>query len=625
MTPFTPQENEVLVSSPTTGPDLQSWYASVGAVLAKTARKDPSEMPEDVWRTLIATTRDGIEVNPLYTRADERAERSAPGEFPFVRGGDRTGLPDDGWLVSARVDVEGDVSEVNTEVLDLLAQGVSALWLNVDPSDLGAVLKDVYLDLAPITFDVEKSLDEVAEAYLALLDERAAGNDGVTDRSMIVADFGATPVTSEYTGAAASLDLEASVRLARTVSERPETLRTFVADGTGFHADGAGDAQELAFAVGAGLEYVRALMSEGLSAADALRQISFRLSATDDQFQSIAKFRAGRLMWARVADLLGAPEAGNAQQHAVTSAAMMSRRDPWVNMLRTTLAAFGAGVGGASSVTVLPFDTSVPGGLENTSRTFAERIARNTQLLLLEESHLGHVVDPAGGSWYVESLTDSLADTAWSILQTVEAEGGLAAAIASGSVATAIARVREARDTDIATRTAPVTGVSEFPNLGEPPLDASRRSGEDYRYGQAFEDLRDRSDAHLEATGARPTALVAGLGPQAETTGRVTFVTNLLAAGGIEARNPGVTAAADYAGAQQGESIAVLCGADKRYTTEGAEALRALREAGVETVYLAGSEKGFPADAADRPDGYLALGIDAVAALTTLLDQLGVQ
>lgn len=612
------------MTSSTTGPDLHSWYASVGAVLAKAARKDPADMPEDAWRALVATTRDGIEVNPLYTREDEIAERPAPGQFPFVRGGDRSGLPESGWHVSSRIEVTGEASEVNTEILDLLNQGVSALWLTAEPAELAAVLKDVYLDLAPVTFDSGARLVEVAESFLALLDERRTAGDGVVDRAAVIADLGAAPVTAAYAGTG-TIELDSAVQLATRVTEREETIRTFVADGTVFHADGAGDAQELAYAVAAGLEYVRALMTAGLSAAAALRQVSFRLAATDDQFASIAKFRAGRLMWARVAELLGAPEAGGAPQNAVTSMAMMSRRDPWVNMLRTTLAAFGAGVGGATSVTVLPFDASVPGGLESTSRAFAARIARNTQLLLLEESHLGHVVDPAGGSWYVESLTDSLADAAWSALQTIEAAGGLSAAIASGSVDEAITRVRDARDSDIANRTAPITGVSEFPNLGESPLDPSRRGGEDYRYGRAFEELRDRSDAHLEATGSRPSVLIAGLGPQSETTGRVTFAANLLAAGGIEARNPGVTEAGQYAGAREDAEIAVLCGGDKRYATEGADAVSALRAAGVSTVYVAGAEKGFPADATDRPDGFLGLGINAVAALSTLLDQLGVK
>src|SRR5690606_14350077 len=135
-----------------------------------------------------ATTRDGIEINPLYTRADEIAERPAPGRFPYVRGGDRSGLPENGWHVSARVEAQGEASEVNTEILDLLEQGVSALWLTVDPADLATVLKDVYLDLAPVTFSSGAALTEVAEAYLALLDERRAAGDGVTDRTAVVAD-----------------------------------------------------------------------------------------------------------------------------------------------------------------------------------------------------------------------------------------------------------------------------------------------------------------------------------------------------------------------------------------------------------------------------------------------------
>jgi len=614
------------VSSPNTGPDLKSWYASVAGVLAKARRKDPSEMPEDAWRSLVATTLDGVEVNPLYTRADELAERPAPGEFPFVRGGVRAGLPEGGWHVCARVDGSGDPKDVNTRVLDLLGEGVSALWLDTPAAELRAVLEGVYLDLAPVTLDAGADTVAAAEAYLALLDERRADGDGATDRSAITAGFGAAPLTAGYghdTPTAPALS--DCVELARTAAAREETLRTFTADGTVFHAAGAGDAQELAYAVAAGLEYLRAMTAAGMSAADALGQISFRLSATDDQFQSIAKFRAGRLMWARVAEALGEPAAGAAPQHAVTSEAMMSRRDPWVNMLRVTLAAFGAGVGGATSVTVLPFDAGIPGGLENTSRGFAERMARNTQLLLLEESHLGHVVDPAGGSWYVESLTEQLAAAAWGILQSVEAEGGLARALEAGTVDSALAGLRERRDHDIATRTHAVTGVSEFPNLAEAPLDAWRRGGEGYRYGLAFEQLRDRSDTHLEATGSRPSVFLAGLGPQAETTPRVTFAVNLLAAGGVEARNPGVTTPEQFADAAEGARVAVLAGADERYATEGADAVRALRAAGVETVYLAGAEKGFPADATDRPDGYLHLGIDAVAALTTILDQLGVQ
>ena len=613
-----------------TGPDLEFWYASVAAVLAKAKKKDPADMPEDAWRSLVATTRDGIEINPLYTRRDETAERSAPGVFPFVRGGSRAGLPDNGWHVCARVDArDGDPAETNREILDLLGDGVSSLWLTTGPDGLDRVLADVYLDLAPVVFDSGAEAAGVAHAYLALVDARREAGDGVADRAAVTADLGVAPLTAgrstEGPGPrSSSPSMAEAVALAREVDAREETVRTFVADGTVFAAEGADDAQQLAYAVAAGIAYVRAMTDAGMPADRALRQVSFRLATSDDQFQSIALLRAGRLMWSRVAEALGAGDAGASPQHAVTGSAMMTRRDPWVNMLRTTLAAFGAGIGGATSVTVLPFDAAIPGGLENTSRGFTERMARNTQLLLLEESHLGHVVDPAGGSWYVESLTDALADTAWGLLQSVEAAGGLAAALDSGEVDRAIAATREARDADVARRSVPVTGVSEFPNLDEPPLDPSRRGGEGYRYGRAFEDLRDRSDRHLEETGLRPSVFLAGLGPRTETTPRITFIRNLLAAGGIEARDSGATTAGDYADAVSSDRVAVLCGADRRYAGEGPDAVRALRDAGVERVYVAGAEKGFPAEG-ERPDGFLSLGIDAVAALIALLAELDVK
>src|SRR6201999_2410977 len=170
--------------------------------------------------------------------------------------------------------------------------------------------------------------------------------------------------------------------------------------------------------------YLRVLTESGLPVAKALSQISFRLAADDDQFLTIAKVRALRQLWARVAEVVGEPDSGAAVVHAETSLAMMTQRDPWVNMLRSTLAAFGAGVGGADSVLVFPFDVAIPGGFPGMATSFARRIARNTQLLLLEESHVGRVLDPAGGSWFVEDLTKQLAQLAWQHFQDIEAHGG---------------------------------------------------------------------------------------------------------------------------------------------------------------------------------------------------------
>jgi methylmalonyl-CoA mutase len=357
--------------------------------------------------------------------------------------------------------------------------------------------------------------------------------------------------------------------------------------------------------------------------SDSLRQISFRLAADDDQFMTVAKLRVLRRLWARVAEVVGEPDDGAARVHAVTSMPMMTQRDPWVNMLRTTVAAFGAGVGGADTVLVEPFDAAIPGGLPGTAASFARRIARNTQLLLLEESHLGRVLDPAGGSWFVEDLTEQLADKAWEHFQEIEAQGGFTAALEF--VAAQIAEVRERRTDDINHRRKALTGVNEYPALGEPPLPQHDSPDAVARYAAGFEALRDRSDAYLEATGARPTVLLLPLGPLAEHNIRATFATNLLASGGIEAVNPGTVDSAGTADAVSGANglaIAVICGTDARYGTEAAGVVEAARKAGVSCVLLAGPEKAV-ADADPKPDDYLTAKIDAVETLSGLLTRLG--
>lgn len=207
-----------------------------------------------------------------------------------------------------------------------------------------------------------------------------------------------------------------------------------------------------------------------MSVEAACGRLEFRYAATADQFLTIAKLRAARRLWARVAEASGAPAAGAQRQHAVSSPVMMTRRDPWVNMLRTTLATLGAGVGGADSVTVLPFDHAL--GLPD---AFARRIARNTSTILMEESHLARVIDPAGGSWYVERLTDELASAAWAFFQETERAGGLPAALRSGTVAERLAATWAARSAKLARRKEPITGVSEFPQPGERPVERHSR------------------------------------------------------------------------------------------------------------------------------------------------------
>ncbi|MEV4632154.1 methylmalonyl-CoA mutase small subunit [Rhodococcus coprophilus] len=612
------------------------WQDAVAGVLAKSRRVDPAELGPEPQRLLETTTYDGVTVNPLYGIRDERPEAPLPGEFPFVRGGSATRDVTTGWLVSAQFGGAaaatgyGTAGKVNERILDALENGVSALWLRVGGTDLpiealSAALDKVLLDLAPVTIDAGAETVAAAAALYAVVDART----DLADPDAVRLSLGAAPLTSQFAGRA-DITVDEAIELAVAAAARIGTVRALTVDGTAFHNAGASDAEELAASIAAGLEYVRGLITAGCSAEQALGQIEFRLAATDDQFQTIAKFRAGRQLWARIAQVAGAPEAGNAPQHAVTSAAMMAQRDPWVNMLRTTLAAFGAGVGGADAVTVLPFDAALPAGALGVSEGFAARIARNTQLLLLEESNLGRVLDPGAGSWYIEELTAQIAAKAWEFFQEVESAGGYRAALESGLVADRIAATRAQRDSDIAHRKTAVTGINEFPNLAEAPLPvgASDAGTLAARYAAPFEALRDRSDAFLATHGARPKVLLAPLGPVAEHNGRSTFAANLMASGGIETVNPGPLDLTGDAVAgvvsDSGASIAILCGTDARYGEEAATATTALRAAGITTVLLAGPEKAVgDVQGESRPDGFLTARIDAIAALTDLLDTLG--
>ena len=594
------------------------WQSAVAGVLAKSSRKDPADLGAEPDRLLDSATYDGFSIRPLYTSLDALPEAPLPGHWPFVRGGDALRDVKSGWKVAEEFPVPNRgqdvaaVAEGNGAVLAALTEGTSALVLRVGAGAIAATeldrwLEGVFLELVPVILDVEAAGTDylvAAEALLALVvdldDER---------RATLSVDLGADPLTAPLSGRPAP-SLDDVVGVAAKAAGYDGGVRAITVDGPAFHDLGANASWELAGAIAAGVSYLRVLGDNGVSVADALRQVSFRYAADDDQFMTIAKLRAARQLWARVAEVVGEPAAGAATVHAVTSAPMMAQRDPWVNMLRTTLAAFGAAVGGADTVVVQTFDSAIPGGLPSTAASFARRMARNTQLLLLEESHVGRVLDPAGGSWHVEDLTRNLAEQAWKHFQDVESRGGFVEA--RDYVATEIGQVRDRRGDDIAHRRTALTGVNEYPNLAEAPLPVQPDTSAVARYAAGFEKLRDRSDAYLAATGARPKALLLPLGPLAEHNIRTTFATNLLASGGIEA-------VADGAGSFD---VAVICGTDARYATEASDAVDGARKAGVSHVLLAGPEKSV-AEANSKPDGYLTAKIDAVSALSDLLTRLG--
>ncbi|NUL02899.1 methylmalonyl-CoA mutase small subunit [Streptomyces lunaelactis] len=606
----------------------EQWQSLVAGVLRKAGKDIPDTAAEDVLSTALE---DGLTTRPLYTARDGAQSAGYPGFAPFTRGGTPEGGAVSGWDVRQRHD-RPDPVRTNEAVLADLENGVTSLWLTVGPagvpvSGLGTVLDGVYLDLAPVVLDAGAEFDAAARELLRLYEERGVAPEAA------LGNLGADPLghaarTGQYADVAGHT--AAAAGLAALCDQRYPGLRALTVDALPYHEAGGSAAQELGCSLATGVALLRALTAAGLPVEAACGQLEFRYAATADQFLTIAKLRAARRVWARVAEACGADATAGAQrQHAVTSSVMMTRRDPWVNMLRTTVASLAAGVGGADAVTVLPFDHAL--GLPD---AFARRISRNTSTILVEESHVGRVIDPAGGSWYVEQLTDELAHAAWDWFQEIERAGGQEAALRSGLVSERLGATWESRKKNLAKRREPVTGVSEFPLLAQAPVErdpapAAPSGGlPKVRRDEAYEALRARSDAHLAATGARPRVFLAALGPAAAHTARASFAANLFQAGGIEPVHDPVSvdaASAAEAFSRSGANVACVCSSDALYAEQAAPVAEALKSAGALRVYLAG-RPGEQRETYERAgvDEFVVAGGDAVAVLTSVLDQIGV-
>jgi methylmalonyl-CoA mutase len=594
----------------------EQWRELVAAVLAKSGvDASGATHAEDALRSI---SYDGIAIKALYTAEDApSAPIGAPGRPPYVRGASPEHAA---WDVRAR-HADPDPAGANAAVLADLTGGATSLWLVLGAGgaaveDLGRVLDGVHLDLAPIVLDAGADSYRAVQALLG-----RAEQTGVA-AAALRGSMGADPIgLRARTGEDA--DLAVLPALAELAAAAPG-LRVATVDATVYHDAGASDAQEIGIATSVGVAYLRALTDGGLSVDDALAALEFRFAVTADQFAGIAKLRAARRIWSRVAELCGATSgAAGQRQHAVTSAAMLTQRDPWVNLLRTTIGCFAGAIGGAEAITVLPFDSAI--GLPD---DFARRIARNTSAILHDESSLARVVDAAGGSWFVESLTDELADAAWDVFTGLERDGGAPAALDSGTIGDLLRATYERRTADLAHRRAPLTGVSEFAFLQEVPVTRPAAPPVPtggplvaHRYAEDFEALRDRADAAAE----RPTVFLAALGPVTAHSARAGFAANLFAAGGIASVvGTGEPDELVEAFAKSGSSVACLCSSDKIYAEHAESEAAALKAAGAKHVWLAGR----PGERLNRfqsagIDGYLFAGCDALSVLRTTLDVLG--
>jgi methylmalonyl-CoA mutase len=600
--------------------------------------RDFAPADEAAWKALVeealkgapfaslgSKTYDGIGIAPLYGRAAGASRIE----------GRPAGQP---WAVMQRIDLT-DPKAANTQILDDLNNGANGLVLvfqgaigdygyapPASGAAISAALDNVHLD-AGIAVDLDLSVQskDAAGLLATLVKARGISPQDVTIR------FGFGPLGGvALSGQSPAPWKEIAPIFAGLISNL--AAQGFagpfaVADGRVIHASGGSEAQELAFTLASAVAYLRALEQGGIALDNARRFIYFHLAADQDQFLTIAKFRALRKLWARIEQACGL-KPRPAFVTAETAWRMMTKRDPHGNIVRGTIAALGAAVGGADAVTVLPFSVAL--GVPD---DFARRIARNTQTILIEESNIHRVADPGAGSGAIEALTDALCEAAWSLFQDIEREGGLAEALESGSIQSSVARVRAEREANVARREDSLVGTSDFPNLAEDEVavlaearlsvvSVRKKALAPMRLSEPFERLRDRSDAYRAEHGTRPKVFLACLGRPADFNARASFAKSLFESGGIEAvEGKGDNLAKRFK--ESGAKLACLCSADKVYEREGADVAKALSEAGAARVYLAGKPGANRVALGKAGIGtFLHQGCDTLEILTAAYDEI---
>jgi methylmalonyl-CoA mutase len=403
---------------------------------------------------LTVKTPDGLTVQPLYTAVDG----VAVARDLRPRDADRP------WDLRMRA-AHPDPARANSDILVDLENGAASVLLSVDPAgvagvaigsvdDMARALDKVLLDLAPVGLDAGYLGPKAADWLGALA--KAAPNAPLAFQMDPLTRFAQTGVSPG--------PIESHIFNAATVGARLATIYAkaslVLASGRAAHEAGGSNVDELALMTASALTYAKALVRAGLSMDEAFGRIVLGVSLDGEYFTGIAKVRAARALWARLAQACGVSAAASVE--ARSSGRMLTTRDAWTNLLRLTSAGFAGAVGGADVVVLGAFTDAI--GLPT---TFARRQARNTQLVLMEESHLGRVADPAGGSWYLDRLTDQMAQAAWSAFQAIEAAGGVIKALESGQIAEAVAGSRATQEAAFADKSRKILGVTVFPNADD--------------------------------------------------------------------------------------------------------------------------------------------------------------
>jgi len=610
--PTTPQTERLLSEFPASS--YEEWRAAAEELLDG----EPFE------KKLLSKTYEGIALQPIYWPQDAAGLPQAysfPGFAPFARGSSAAGYKTHSWEIAQEMTVTTP-AETNAALRDELECGLTAINLRIDSTslqDLRALFDNIELERTPIMIQAGHAAVSAIEVFAELLRSRQLSAEKIRgcigfDPLGVLAISGTLP----YSLSEAYTQMAAATRWAQASAPQ---LRTILVDAALYQNSGGSATQEIVCAVATGVEYLREMTQAGLSVDSAAAHLQFGFAIGSHYFMEIAKLRAARLVWAKIMAAFGAAEqAQKMAMHLTTTRWNKSVCDPYVNMLRATVEAFAGVVGGCESLSVGAFDE-----VARTPDAFSRRIARNTQIILKDEAHVNEVIDPAGGSWYVEKLTDDVARSAWKLFQEIERLGGMSKALQAGFIQQQIRQTADARAANLASRRDVLVGVNMYANPAEERLHAKRietaavqpETSSDslphieplrpQRGATRFEEIRAKIDELTAKRGARPTAFLANMGAIAQHKARADFSTGFLEVAGFQViSNPGFVNAIDAADAAiaSGAPVVVICSTDDTYPDLVPPLTQRVKAAKPDTlVVLAGYPK-------DYVDAFKQAGVD---------------
>lgn len=555
---------------------------------------------KDYERALVWKTYEGFNVRPYYRQENLESLKyldTLPGEFPYVRGNKKTG---NDWLIRQNIFVS-DFEAANKKALEVLGKGVTSLGFyftncdNISKENINVLLKDICLEAAEVNCVFPGDSGICSELFAEYVDE------GKWENKNVLASASIDPIgTFILKGKLA----KNAISKLKPIIEKTKVLpkfRIIAVHGKFFANSGSSIVQELAFSLAIGAEYLTQLTELGLNIDDVAKTIKFNFGIGNNYFMEIAKLRAARLLWAQIVKAYNPENDCSAKliAHSETNRYNLTIYDPYVNLLRTQTEAMSAALGGAHSITVLPFNA-----IYETPTEISERIARNQQILLKEESYFDKVSDPAAGSYYIENLTDSLVKQAWDLFLTVQEKGGFIAAFREGFIQKEVKEMAKKRDLNFALRRENLLGTNQFPNFNEKitrefdssvfePFDLTEEDAEvqtlkPYRGAQAFEALRYSTDVYSK-TNKRPVAFMLTIGNLTFRKARSQFSCNFFAvAGFIVIDNNGFNTIEEGVAAAKAANadIVVLCSSDEEYAELAPKAAELLNN---EILVIAGA------------------------------------